>query len=457
MRSLILLLLAALAPTLGHTTSRILVESEPGDIIGAGGTFDLQENLTASVWQNNIDIYTDTGWSFQFSAPDDETIKPGAYKNAIFWTTFDYRDAAISVSGPDTYCFDESGEFFIYELSSDTFSPIVAIDFVHYCGSSTAALRGTIRINSEVPHVNAGPLATADLAPALLIEGQTVQLDASNSFSQSGEIISYQWERLNGPAVSISNPNAIVSSIQVNDAIPLGGVNLEMQLTVTDASSLSDVFTFDLPVSSKSDPMSFLRFSSEEGDYIAQGENWFYDESNALFRMDSYQDNVVNISIDSDDYWSVDLASPEGSRLQEEFYDNATRFPFQDFGSAGFSISGDGRGCNESYGNFTVEKLVWEGEDPIEFRATFEQRCESRSAPLLTGEIAVNAYHERSVPTASAGENFSIEEGSIANLNGSGSYDEIGTDIRYQWSTGDDSVTINSANQSRANFNAPSG
>lgn len=454
MKAKIFLFLAAIIQTVAHADSRIIIESQSGDVVGAGANYDLQGELTVLTGQDYVDIYDDDGWNFKFRSASGLDLEPGAYYNASYWTTYNPEDAGIAVGGPRGYCGDRSGEFFVYELLADYTNPVVAIDFVQYCDSSTAALTGSIRINSDIPHKRAGPLAAAVVTPARLTEGESVQLDARKSFTQNGSIISYQWEKLTGPSVRIADENSLNTIVEVTETIPLGGSNLTMQLRVTDDSSLSNVYSFDLPVSSKSDPKSFLSFSSEEGDYIAQGRSWYYDDSDSRFSMSSYNVNQVSVSVDNYDYWSVDFGGPSESKLQAGFYDNATRFPFQDAGVPGVSISGDGRGCNQNFGNFTIKKIVWQGDEPTELRATFEQRCESRTGSLLTGEVAVNSYHE-SVPTASAGTDFSVEEGGVGNLNGSGSYDAIGTDIRYQWSTDTASVSVNSADQSRANFTAP--
>jgi hypothetical protein len=65
-------------------------------------------------------------------------------------------------------------------------------------------------------------------------------------------------------------------------------------------------------------------------------------------------------------------------------YDGARRYPFND-AAPGLSISGDGRGCNELSGTFTVNKIEFDAAGTLRaFEVTFEQHCE-HFTPALRG------------------------------------------------------------------------
>jgi hypothetical protein len=87
-------------------------------------------------------------------------------------------------------------------------------------------------------------------------------------------------------------------------------------------------------------------------------------------------------------WWYCDFAAPSGAGpLAEQVYSMASRYPFQPPGVAGLSVTGDGRGCNQSSGRFQVHHLV---NDPMtgqlsEFTATFEQFCENSQTNVLRG------------------------------------------------------------------------
>lgn len=61
---------------------------------------------------------------------------------------------------------------------------------------------------------------------------------------------------------------------------------------------------------------------------------------------------------------------------------------------SGISLSGNGRGCSNYYGTFTVIEVT-----ATSFNATFKQSCESTTAPSLVGFIRYNATTTTPVPT----------------------------------------------------------
>lgn len=83
------------------------------------------------------------------------------------------------------------------------------------------------------PQADAGPDQT-------VYEGTVVQLSGSNSTDPNGigDIASYQWTQISGPAVTLSDPAAIQPIFAAPDVEP-GGISLIFQLTVTDKGGLS--------------------------------------------------------------------------------------------------------------------------------------------------------------------------------------------------------------------------
>lgn len=65
---------------------------------------------------------------------------------------------------------------------------------------------------------------------------------------------------------------------------------------------------------------------------------------------------------------------------------------FADSVNAGLDISGNGRGCNQSFGSVTVKAISRDSYGtPISLWVTAQQRCERPDAPLLTSEFRINA------------------------------------------------------------------
>jgi hypothetical protein len=86
-------------------------------------------------------------------------------------------------------------------------------------------------------------------------------------------------------------------------------------------------------------------------------------------------------------FWNLHFASDDGLELEPGLYLDAQRWPFQDPGHPGLSVSGEGRGCNTLTGEFTVTSAVYDYYGvPAVYAASFEQHCEG-AVPALHGTI----------------------------------------------------------------------
>lgn len=96
----------------------------------------------------------------------------------------------------------------------------------------------------------------------------------------------------------------------------------------------------------------------------------------------------VRIGVDPDDdgqgsWWDLQFSTKElGRPIQAQVYQGAQRYPFEDEGHPGLSVSGDGRGCNRLCGRFEIHELEVDGPTLQRFAATFEQNCECGTSTL---------------------------------------------------------------------------
>jgi hypothetical protein len=135
-----------------------------------------------------------------------------------------------------------------------------------------------------------------------------------------------------------------------------------------------------------------LSFSGDSGDYISQGKSYSYSTSNGdALGVSSSTGSAVSISVNAQngDWWTLDLDAPGTQVLAPGTYTGAHRYPFNGT-SPGLSLSGEGRGCNELTGSFTIIKAVFGPQGYVQtFDATFEQHCEGGS-PAARGEIRIS-------------------------------------------------------------------
>jgi hypothetical protein len=144
-----------------------------------------------------------------------------------------------------------------------------------------------------------------------------------------------------------------------------------------------------------------VSFSGDSGDYISQGKSHSYSSSKGdALDVSSSAGSTVSISVNAynGDSWSLDFDAPgtpdrpvpgHPAVLAPGTYAGAHRFPFNGNGP-GLDLSGDGRGCNELTGSFTIIKAVFGPDSYVQtFDATFVQHCEG-GAPAARGEIHIS-------------------------------------------------------------------
>ncbi|MDN0193449.1 hypothetical protein [Streptomyces sp. S.PNR 29] len=155
-------------------------------------------------------------------------------------------------------------------------------------------------------------------------------------------------------------------------------------------------------------PVAVTKYShtSEAGDYIGQGGSTAYTPATATITAGG-DAAYVRFRVLSTDHtwWDVDLAAPEGEKLHPGIYRNAERAAFRTGRSPGLDVSGDGRGCNQVYGQFSVNQIETDASGAITvLDATYTQHCESADAPALKGVVKYRAYPLSYAYTSDAGD-----------------------------------------------------
>src|SRR5262245_20724919 len=135
---------------------------------------------------------------------------------------------------------------------------------------------------------------------------------------------------------------------------------------------------------------------SESGDYIGAGQTLTFTSVTA-----SGSTTAVHVSVASSGHsYNLEFAPIAGQTLVPGVYEDAERYPFRRAGHPGFSVGGDGRGCNTMTGRFIVDEITTTvGGGIATFAARFEQHCEGY-VPALLGAVSFNAstpYRARTV------------------------------------------------------------
>jgi hypothetical protein len=81
--------------------------------------------------------------------------------------------------------------------------------------------------------------------------------------------------------------------------------------------------------------------------------------------------------------WHVFIFAPEGMSLSPGVYTDARRF--EDATHPGLDVSGQGRGCNQTFGEFEIVEFASKVDRVTRLVATFKQHCEQPTRPELRG------------------------------------------------------------------------
>jgi len=146
-------------------------------------------------------------------------------------------------------------------------------------------------------------------------------------------------------------------------------------------------------------------FTSQAGDYIGQGGSAAYTPSTSTISVGGDAGYVQLTVSTADEQWAVNLAAPRGEQLRPGIYRNAEGAATRTGRSPGLDVYGDGRGCNEVYGQFSVNQIETDTSGAITvLDATYTQHCESADAPALKGVIKYHAYPLSYAYTSDAGD-----------------------------------------------------
>jgi hypothetical protein len=434
-------------------TSLIHLIGEPNETLLNGQTLDLTADLSSSVSLTKISIKSGNH-SFEFLPPNGQNFTTKAYLKA-------QRVSYKNPYQPDMYisynyrsCPEIVGEFYIYELDTHIIPAKLALDFKQRCADQTEWLYGQIRINSDLALPISLPTAILTTDKTLYKEGETVNIDLSQSFSTNSSIKTYQLEQLSGSPLPITNDLKQTLTLPIN--LALGGEDVSFKLSIMDNQGITNQTVHTIHISSKSDPETYLKIPLTEGELVSRSLNWNLNSENSLFNLDNLYGNnrFIRLKALSISNWYLNFTSPNDNALAIGIYQKVAYSANKDTSTAGLDISSSNKTCSQTYGNFEIKSIRYENNKPVSLRANFEQACDSPTAIPLKGELAINAPPLQA-PTTNAGADIQVYEGQIINLDGSNSFDADGTINKYAWLTNDSSLTIQNADKVRANFIAP--
>ena len=132
-----------------------------------------------------------------------------------------------------------------------------------------------------------------------------------------------------------------------------------------------------------------LELSGGAGEYITNGRKVTI--NGATVSVTEHDDRSLDIEFGiGETTWDVELAAPNGARFARGRYEGAQRLGADNAGRPEFSVTGNGRGCNEVKGSFTVNDVDYDTAGRMDRLAVqFTQLCDDIRVPL-TGIVTLN-------------------------------------------------------------------
>ncbi|MFJ4715976.1 hypothetical protein [Streptomyces sp. NPDC088785] len=143
-------------------------------------------------------------------------------------------------------------------------------------------------------------------------------------------------------------------------------------------------------------PATSFSYTSSPGDYIGQGRGATFtapqDGVSASNPVEVDPGLVRVFAGNGDVDWTIEFAGAPGELLRPGVYRDAERAAFRTGRSPGLAVTGEGRACNEVYGEFTVYQVAHDADGQVTLLdASFTQHCETAGAPPLKGRVKYRA------------------------------------------------------------------
>jgi hypothetical protein len=385
----------------GSTANIATMVSEGGDYIGQGLPRYYYAPGNASVSTGGdlrylaVDVSggsSGDSFTMTFAPPPGETLHVGSYEDA---QRAPFREAGrpgIDISGDGRGCNTITGRFDVLDVAMARGAITrLWLEYEQHCEGGPAALFGVVHIGAGVSrggllmgadqiefpsHETAkpsavAPIPVANLGTSVISIGNVRMLGATPAdFSVRSDTCSRQKLAPGGECVVFVRLSALGGGLR--------SAGLRVPTTAGDAFVPLDTLVINGTTS--------FTMHSEPGDWVGGGQDYSYGAADSTIAVSGSLGGIHASISSGSDWWYADFVPGAGDIIAPGTYLDAIRYPFQG-SKPGMDISGNGRGCNELNGQFTVVAVAFGPRGDLEYvDVTFEQHCDG-AVPALFGEL----------------------------------------------------------------------
>jgi hypothetical protein len=357
-----------------------------------------------------------TGWTFSTDFPTVNAVQgsnAGPYdvvvskvsptgSSLLYSTYLGGSDDDFRQTGGNGIAVDASGNAYVAATTISNNFPTANPFQATRAGSSDVVV---FRLTADPPPA-VDPVASAG-ADQTAAEGTIVTLDGSASTDPDGDPLTYLWEQVAGPTVTLSDATSAQPSFTA-PSVPVGGATLTFRLVVSDGVHDSQPETVDVTITNVNqapDADAGDDQTVQEGSSVTLHAGDSFDPDGEALTYEWTQTAGTAVTLSDPTAASPDFTAPP-------------------VGSAGETLS------------FTV--IVSDG------------------VAQSTDEVAIVVTNVNQVPAADAGLDQTVDEGAAVTLQGTASGDPDGDALTYSWTqVGGPAVALSDPTSAVPAFTAP--
>ncbi len=377
---------------------------------GGGQLFPGRHSVSITGGLEHIDVVArgKADWYlFEFEPPSGKELEVGEYTGAERYRPGGYPGLTVARDGD--LCSNDYGRFIIKAIHVDKAGKVDRLWALYeqHCSTPTAPpVFGEVRVDEPVPSVPATVLPRAVTWPTIHpgVTGQQVPVTVTAGASAT-RVASLQIEGPDAGDFSMASDACMHKRLRAHASCKLmltatpSAVGVHTAQLVVDYSPRG---RSTVELQAAAEPLLAINAAtlvSENGDSVGGGIDRVFDQEGSLVLTGGTGEVEVLAATESE-WFDFQFAAPGGKSLEIGEYPEAHRPFLWRENSPGLDIGGDGRGCNQTIGRFTIKDIHFDASGHVDrFWAIYEQHCgepealeeyvEPPELPALFGEVRV--------------------------------------------------------------------